>query len=66
MALFGRKSNGKNRCPDCRFYVMVEGYGYCAKAITATINVRMLSVEGLRRQCSRCPEEMTCGDWQTK
>jgi hypothetical protein len=65
MALFGRK-NGKNRCPDCRFYVMLEGHGYCAKAVPATVNVRLLSQEGLRRQCARCPDEMTCGDWQAK
>lgn len=66
MGLFGRKSNGKNRCPDCRFYVMVEGKGYCAKALPATLNVRMLSQDGVKRQCPRCPDAMTCGDWVAK
>jgi len=65
MGLFGRKNGGK-RCPDCRFYVMVEGHGYCAKSIPASVNVRLLSQQGLKRQCSRCPEEMTCSDWQGK
>ena len=66
MALFGRKDSGKNRCPDCRFYVMVEGHGYCAKAVPTTINVRLLTAEGLKRQCARCPEAMTCGDFNAK
>jgi hypothetical protein len=65
MGLFGRK-NGGRRCPDCKSYVMVEGYGYCAKSVAANINVRMLSAAALKRQCVRCPDEMTCGDWQTK
>lgn len=66
MALFGRKGGGKNRCPDCRFYVMISGHGYCCKTVPPTTNVRLLSQEGLKRQCSRCPDEMTCSDWQAK
>ena len=62
MGLFGRKRSG-NRCPDCRFYVMVEGYGYCSKDVAENINVRMLTAEGAKRQCVRCPQEMTCSDW---
>lgn len=66
MGLFGRKSNGGQRCTDCRYYVMVEGYGYCAKDVPSHVNVRLLSQQGLKRVCPRCPEEMTCEDWQTK
>ena len=65
MGLFGRK-RAKNSCPDCRFYVMVEGHGYCAKDVPSTVNVRLLSGEGLKRQCVRCPQEMTCEAWQAK
>jgi len=65
MRLFGRKNAG-HRCPECRFYAMVEGYGYCARGVPSHIDVRFLSQEGLKRQCSRCPEDMTCGDWQAK
>lgn len=65
MGLFGRKNN-KNRCPDCRFYMMVEGYGYCAKDVPPTVNVRLLSTAGVKRQCVRCPQEMTCDAWQAK
>ena len=49
MGLFGKK-NAK-RCPECKYYVMVEGYGYCAKAIPATVNIRLLSSNALRREC---------------
>ncbi len=66
MGLFGRKSGGGRRCSDCKSYVMVEGYGYCAKMVPASVNVRLLSAAGLRRQCVRCPEAMTCEDWQAK
>ena len=65
MGLFGRKSSG-NRCPECRFYVMLEGYGFCSKDVPSNVNVRMLSREGIKRQCVRCPEEMTCGSWVPK
>jgi len=66
MRLFGRKGGGKNRCPECRFYVMIEGYGYCSKAVAEKVDVRLLSTQGARRQCVRCPSEMTCDDWQAK
>lgn len=67
MRLFGgRKSAGGKRCPECRFYMMVEGYGYCAKSVPSNVNVRLLSQEGVKRQCPRCPAEMTCDDWQAK
>lgn len=62
MALFGKKDKGQ-RCSDCKFYVMVEGYGYCAKSIPAGVDIRMLSGAGLKRQCPRCPAEMTCSEW---
>ncbi|MEN6479218.1 MAG: hypothetical protein ABFD20_06235 [Anaerolineales bacterium] len=65
MGLFGRKDKGR-RCSDCKHYVMIEGYGYCAKAIPASVDVRMLSGSGLKRQCPKCPEEMTCPDWTSK
>lgn len=65
MRLFGRK-NAKNRCPDCRYYAMVEGYGFCTRSIPSTVNVRLLSGAALKRQCSRCPDEMTCDDWDAK
>jgi len=65
MPLFGRKNSGR-RCPDCGYYLMLEGYGYCAKAVPTTVNVRQLSREGILRQCVRCPAEMTCPDWQPK
>lgn len=64
MRLFGRKSAGKNRCPECRFYVMLEGHGWCAKDVPPSIDPKRLSFEGVKRQCARCPEEMTCDDWQ--
>ena len=63
MGLFGRKA-AKNRCPECRYYVMLEGYGYCSKDVADGVNAKRLSPEGVRRQCPRCPEEMTCEDWQ--
>ncbi|MBN1400500.1 MAG: hypothetical protein JXA74_06665 [Anaerolineae bacterium] len=66
MRLFGRKSSGSKRCPDCRYYVMVEGYGFCAKEVPSTVNVRLLSGDAIKRQCPRCPDEMTCGDWAEK
>jgi len=65
MGLFGRKQGGR-RCPECKSYVMVEGYGYCCKAVPASTNVRLLSGPALKRQCPRCPEAMTCEDWQAK
>ncbi|MHB0859110.1 MAG: hypothetical protein ACYC5M_16275 [Anaerolineae bacterium] len=65
MGLFGRK-NKNQRCPECRAYVMVEGYGYCAKDVAADTNLRMLSGAALKRQCPRCPKEMTCEDWAAK
>ena len=66
MGLFNRKkrNGGARRCPDCRHYVMLEGYGYCAKDAPASVNVRMLSPGGIKRLCVRCPEEMTCPSWQ--
>ena len=65
MGLFGRKRSSR-RCPDCRYYVMVEGYGYCSKEVPEAVNVRLLSPEGAKRQCVRCPDEMTCDNWQIK
>lgn len=66
MRLFGRKGNSGNRCPDCRFYMMVEGHGYCAKDVPEHVNVRFLSGSGVKRQCVRCPDEMTCAGWEAK
>lgn len=66
MGLFGRKSKGNNRCPECGHYVMISGYGYCAKEIPSNVNVRLLSQEALKRQCPRCPDKMTCDDWVAK
>jgi hypothetical protein len=45
---------------------MVEGYGYCSKAIPESVNIRLLSRVALLRQCPRCPKEMTCPDWAAK
>ena len=66
MGLFGRKSNSKNRCPDCRYYVMIEGHGYCSKDVPEHVNVRLLSTAGARRQCVKCPPAMTCDAWTAK
>lgn len=66
MRLFGRKSSNSKRCPECSFYAMVEGYGYCAKGVPSNVNVRLLSTEGLKRQCVRCPDAMTCESWTDK
>lgn len=66
MGLFGRKAGAKNRCPDCRFYAMVQGHGYCAKSVPATVNIRLLSQEAIKRQCVPCPEQMTCEDFQAR
>ena len=63
MGLFGRKRAAR-RCPDCRYYVMIEGYGYCSKDVPGNVNVRLLSTQGARRQCVRCPAEMTCDNWE--
>jgi hypothetical protein len=63
MALFSRKSKKGRRCPECRFYVMLEGHGYCAVGAPSNVDVRMLSGNGIRRWCVRCPEEMTCPSW---
>jgi len=30
------------------------------------INIRLLSQEAIRRQCPRCPDEMTCDDWEAR
>ncbi len=66
MGLFGRKSSGGRRCPECKSYVMLAGYGYCAKSVPSNVNVRLLSETAIRRQCARCPEAMTCEEWQAK
>ena len=66
MGLFRKKVNPKNRCTDCKSYVMLEGYGFCSKDVSSDINVRMLSGPGIRRLCVRCPEAMTCDDWAAK
>jgi hypothetical protein len=63
MKLFGKKANGGRRCPECKFYMMIEGYGYCAKDVAEKVNVRLLSTQGAKRQLVRCPKEMTCADW---
>jgi hypothetical protein len=65
MKLFGRKDLDK-RCPDCRNYNMVEGYGYCSKGVDPSINMRMLSAAAIKRQCVRCPQEMTCDAWAAR
>ena len=64
MKLFGKKVNVGHRCPDCKFYMMIEGYGYCSKEVPEHVNVRLLSTQGAKRQLVRCPEEMTCADWK--
>lgn len=66
MGLFGRKSAGNKRCPECRFYAMVEGYGYCTKDVPSNVNVRFLTVAGIKRQSAKCPEAMTCESWAAK
>ena len=66
MGLFSKKSSGGKRCPECRSYALVEGYGYCAKEIVEKVNIRLLSGTALKRQCPRCPAEMTCDDWVAK
>ena len=66
MPLFGRKSSGGKRCPECRYYAMVEGYGYCAKDVAASVNIRLLSGPAIKRQCEKCPEAMTCETWTAK
>jgi hypothetical protein len=65
MKLFGRKAPDK-RCPECRSYAMVEGYGYCGKDLDPSINLRMISAAAIKRQCPRCPKEMTCDAWAPK
>jgi hypothetical protein len=65
MKLFGRKPAAQ-RCPDCKFYAMVEGYGYCGKDLPGHVNIRLLSSAALKRQCPRCPEAMTCEAWQAR
>ncbi len=64
MGLFSKKV--KNRCPECKYYLMVEGHGYCAKNIPETTNLRLLSGDAIRREGQRCPPEMTCPDWTAK
>jgi hypothetical protein len=64
MKLFGKKASAGRRCPDCKFYMMIEGYGYCSKDVPGNVNVRMLSTQGAKRQLVRCPKVMTCADWQ--
>jgi hypothetical protein len=46
--------------------MMVEGHGYCAKDVPEHVNVRFLSGSGVKRQCVRCPDEMTCAGWEAK
>lgn len=66
MGLFNRKSNNGRRCPECRYYVMLEGYGFCAKDAPPDVDLRMLSGAGIKRHCVRCPKEMTCESWQAR
>ena len=66
MPLFGRKKNQAQRCPDCLHYALVEGKGFCCKDLPAHVNARMLSREGVKRQCVQCPPEMTCPSWTAK
>ena len=64
MKLFGKKVSVGHRCPDCKYYMMVEGYGYCSKDVPERVDVRMLSTTGAKRQLVRCPDVMTCADWK--
>ncbi len=66
MKPLGRKSAGTRRCTECRHYVAIGTRGYCSRAVPPTINVRLLSQEGIMRQCVACPPEMTCADWIAK
>jgi len=64
--LFGRKTADVARCPDCNFFMIVASRGYCTRGIPASVNARLLSEEGIKRQCPRCPSELTCADWQAR
>ncbi len=66
MRLFRKKQTEGRRCSECRYYVMVAGHGYCAKDVPPSINVRLLSPEGIRRRCTPCPAEMTCPSWDAR
>lgn len=64
MGLFDRKRSKKGqRCPECTYYAMVEGHGYCTKDLPDSVNVRLLSGDAIKRQCERCPDVMTCESW---
>jgi hypothetical protein len=65
MALFGKKKEDQ-RCTNCRNYVLVNNAALCAKKVPAYINIRLLSQDGLRKQCPRCPASMICSDWTAR
>ena len=65
MALF-RKSQPKNRCPECVSYVMVDNKAYCSKNAPENVDLRKLSKEGLLRVCVPCPKEMTCPSFKAR
>jgi len=66
MGLFGRKSKASQRCTECRHYAMVEGYGYCTKGLPSNVDFHFLSQDAIKRQCEKCPDEMTCSDFSAR
>ena len=67
MGLFSRKSQKSgSSCSDCRYYVMLNGHGYCGKDVPSMIDVRFLSPDGIKRHCVTCPESMTCPMWEAR
>jgi hypothetical protein len=67
MGLFKHSAGApKNSCSACIHYVAAAGQAFCARDLPTQVNVRYLSPEGIKRQCVRCPEPMTCASWQAR
>ena len=67
MGLFTRKpKKSETTCSGCRYYVMLNGYGYCAKDVPSMVDVRLLSGDGIKRHCEPCPQSMTCTMWEAR
>ncbi len=64
MKWFRRSKKKKANCLNCKFHTTVIDEQYCAKDVPLHIDVRYLSVDGVRRNCQPLPEERICPDHQ--
>ncbi len=64
MKWFRRNKKKQASCLNCKFHTTALDEGYCAKDLPSHIDVRYLSVDGVRRSCEPLPEERICSDHQ--